>query len=81
MDVFETMVAPSIDFKSLDNNKITHEETMYLNVVSDVRGNSSTIIYHSNSCNVDEEHISDIRRSILVSIVSKRQLYLNQFMK
>ncbi len=80
--VYKTMVQPCIDFKNLDDNDITPVETTYVeNVVRDVRGNSSVIIEHGYTGNIDQEHISDIRRSILVSIVSKRQLYLNQFMK
>ena len=50
-------------------------------VVSDDRGNASTIIDHGYTNNADQEHISDIRSSIILSIGSKRQLYLNQFMK
>ena len=79
--VYKIMVVPCIDFKSLDDDDITPAETMYVdNVVSDVRGNASTIIDHGYTNKVDQEHISDIRSSIIVSIVNKRQLYLNRFM-
>ena len=65
------------DFKCLDHSDITPVETMYVdNIVSNVCGNISTIIDHGYVGNVDQEHISDILSSILVSIVSKRQLYL-----
>jgi hypothetical protein len=76
------MVDANTDFMSLDDNDITPAEKIHLeNVVSDLRSNSSAIMEHGYIGKIDQEHIGDIRRSIVVSIVSKRQLYLSQFMK
>ena len=80
--VYRTMVDANTDFMSLDDNDITPAEKIHLeNVVNDLRSNSSAIIEHGYTGKIDQEHIGDIRRSIAVSIVSKRQLYLSQFMK
>ena len=61
---------------------ITPEEKVNLdNIVSDLINNCSTIIDHGYTGKIDQEHISDIPRSVIVSLVTKRQLYLSEFMK
>ena len=76
------MVNPKKDLKHLDDNDITPEEKDNLdNIVSDLINNCSTIIDHGYTGKIDQEHISDIRRSVIVSLVTKRQLYLSEFMK
>jgi hypothetical protein len=42
--------------------------------------NTSTIIDHSYTGIIDDSHIGEIRQSIDVSIVTKRLVYLNEFM-
>jgi hypothetical protein len=74
------MVDANTDFMSLDDNDITPAEKIHLeNVVSDLRSNSSAIIEHGYTGKIDQVHIGDIRRSIVISIVSKRQLYNERF--
>ncbi|XP_028395679.1 uncharacterized protein LOC114519707 [Dendronephthya gigantea] len=81
--VYKTMVNPKLDLKNLDETDITPEEKIYLDnlVMGDVAKKSSDIIEHGYTGKIDQDHINDIRRSIVVSIVSKRQLYLGEFMK
>ncbi|CAB4008203.1 Hypothetical predicted protein [Paramuricea clavata] len=80
--VYRTMVDANTDFMSFDDNDITPAEKIHLeNVVSDLHSNSLAIIEHRYMGKIDQEHNGDIRRSIVVSTVSKRQLYLSQFMK
>lgn len=79
---YEQMVNPKKDLKHLDDNDITPGEKVNLdNIISDLINNRSTIIDHGYTGKIDQEHISDIRRSVIVSLVTKRQLYLSEFMK
>ena len=79
---YEQMVNPKKDLKHLDDNDITPEEKVNLdNIVSDLINNCSTIIDHGYTGKIDQEHISDIRRSVIVSLVTKRQLYLSEFIR
>ena len=76
------MVNPKKDLKHLHDNDITPGEKVNLdNIISDLINNRSTVIDHGYTGKIDQEHISDIRRSVIVSLVTKRQLYLSEFMK
>ena len=66
---------PKKDLKHSFDNDVTPEEKVNLdNIVSDLL-NYSTIIEHGYTGKIDQEHVSDIRRSIIVS------LYLSEFIK
>lgn len=80
--VYDSMVNPETDFKSLNLEHITPEEKMILeNIQNDLDNHCDTIVDHGYTGVIDQQHISDITGSVLISLVSRRQLYLSEFMK
>ena len=80
--VYESMVNPETDFKSLNVEHITAEEKKMLeNIQHDLDNHRDTIVDHGYTGVIDKEHINDITGSILISLVTRRQLYLSEFMR
>ena len=80
--VYESMVNPETDFKSLNVEHITAEEkTMLENIQHDLDNHRDTIVDHGYTGVIDKEHLNDITGSILISLVTRRQLYLSEFMR
>ena len=80
--VYESMVNPETDFKSLNVEHITAEEKKMLeNIQHDLDNHRDTIIDHGYTGVIDKEHLNDITGSILISLVTRRQLYLSEFMR
>ena len=50
-------------------------------ILNDLGSHSDTIVDHGYTGQIDQEHISDITGSILISLITKRQVYLKEFMK
>ena len=76
------MVNPETDFKSLNLEHITPQEKMILeNIQNDLGNHRDTIAEHGYTGVIDQEHISDITGSILISLVTRRQLYLSEFLR
>ena len=76
------MVNPETDFKSLNVEHITAEEkTMLENIQHDLDNHRDTIVDHGYTGVIDKQHLNDITGSILISLVTRRQLYLSEFMR
>ena len=66
------MVNPETDFKSLNLEHITPEEKMILeNIQNDLDNHCDTIVDHGYTDVIDQQHISDITGSVLISLVSR----------
>ena len=81
--VFDLMVSTSLSLQELDPEiHLTASNRVLLDSVrKDVMANSDTIVEHNYTGRIDDEHIDDILQSIVVSIVTKRLVYLNEFME
>ena len=80
--VYDTLVNPETDFNSLNEKHITPEEKKMLeSIQNDLGSHYDTIVDHGYTGQIDQEHISDITGSILISLITKRQVYLKEFMK
>ena len=80
--VYDTLVSPETDFNNLNEKHITPEEKRMLDSIqNDLGSHSDTIVEHGYTGQIDQEHISDIMGSILISLITKRQVYLKEFMK
>ena len=80
--VYDTLVFPETDFNNLNEKHITPEEKRMLDSIqNDLGSHSDTIVDHGYTGQIDQEHISDITGSILISLIPKRQVYLKEFMK
>ena len=79
--VYDSMVNPESDFKSLNLEHITPEKRMLENIHNDLDNHRDTIVDHGYTGVIDQEHLSDITGSILISLVTRRQLYLSEFMR
>ena len=81
--VYDLMVNTSLSLQGLDPEiHLTASDRVLLDSVrKDVTANTNTIVEHNYTGKIDDEHIDDILQSIVVSIVTKRLVYLNEFME
>ena len=77
------MVNTSLSLQGLDPEiHLTAFDRVLLDSVrKDVTANTNTIVERNYTGKIDDEHIDDILQSIVVSIVTKRLVYLNEFME
>lgn len=54
---------------------------MLHSIQNDLGSHSDTIVDHGYTGQIDQEHIRDITGSILIGLITKRQVYLKEFMK
>lgn len=80
--VYDTLVNPETDLNNLNEKHITPEERKMLeSIQNDLASNYDTIVDHGYTGKIDQEHIGEISGSILISVVTKRQVYLKEFMR
>jgi hypothetical protein len=80
--VYDLLVNPSISLQELncETNLTASDRILLDSILEDVMKNTNTIIDHGYTGIIDDSHIGEIRQSIVVSIVTKRLVYLNEFM-
>ena len=78
---FRSMVNPGIDASKMETEDgMTLTERQLLDIVrNDVNQHRDTILEHGYTGPVDVAHIDDIVRSMTVSLINKRALYLREF--
>ncbi|XP_028417210.1 uncharacterized protein LOC114541494 [Dendronephthya gigantea] len=81
--VYNLMVNPNVCMSDLDANKhLTSADKNLLTAVrSDVSLHQETILEHGYTGVVNQDHIEEIVKSIIISIVMKRVVYLKEFMR
>ena len=77
--VYDLLVNPSISLQELncETNLTASGRILLDSILEDVMKNTNTIIDHGYTGIIDDSHIGEIRQSIVVSIVTKRLVYLN----
>lgn len=79
--VFNMMVKPEIDLTKNVNDHLTEKDQEQITtIVDDLTTNTDTILEHGYTGPIDSLHKEEIRKSISVSIISKRATYLKEFM-
>ena len=79
--VYESM-SKSIDMISIEESDLTTKEQQLLNDVSENCNNFTDMIFeHGYTGVVDDNHIDEILRSLKVSLVNRRSLYMKEFLK
>ena len=69
--VYNTLVSPETDFNNLNERHITPEEKRMLDSIqNDPGSHSDTIVDYGYTGQIDQEHISDITGSILISLTT-----------
>jgi hypothetical protein len=81
--VYDTLVNPDIDMMKLNiDQHLTKSEKELINKIrNDIKGNQDKILDHGYTGVIDDGHVDEIVRSIVVSLVNKRVLYLKEFMQ
>ncbi|KAK3712968.1 hypothetical protein QZH41_000634 [Actinostola sp. cb2023] len=81
--VFNLMVETTLRPQEIDELKhLTESDRVFLNSVqSDLASHMDTIINNGYTGPIDEMHIEQITKSMIISIVSKRLLYVREFME
>ena len=80
---FEALVNPNLDLLTLHpkDHLTTQEQELIESIRTDVKQHTDAILEHGYTGRIDEDHVHDIVRSITVSLVCKRILYLKEFRK
>ena len=79
--VYESM-SKSSDMISIEESDLTTKEQQLLNDVSENCNNFTEMIFeHGYTGVVDDDHIDEILRSLKVSLVNRRPLYMREFLK
>ncbi|KAJ7371605.1 hypothetical protein OS493_024281 [Desmophyllum pertusum] len=80
--VYNLMVDPDVDVKELDEKHLTSND---LQLIQSIRENLSnhhdTIIDHGYTGTIDEAHMEEIVNSVIITIVTKRVVFLKEFME
>lgn len=80
---YNLMINPNVDLQKLDKERhlTEYDRTLLQSVRDDIVSNTDTIIDCGYTGPIDEAHIEDIINSIVVSIVSKRLMCLQEFVE
>lgn len=80
--VYWLMVNPNVQLHELDTDKhLTASDRVLLNSVrDDVTAHIDTIIEHGYTGKIDGAHVEEILNSMTISIVTKRVVYLKEFL-
>ena len=78
ISVYESAINPETDFKSLNVERRGEDARNFQN---DLNNHRDTIVDHGYTGVIHHEHIDDITGSILISLVTRRQPYLSEFMR
>ncbi|KAK3744015.1 hypothetical protein QZH41_004824 [Actinostola sp. cb2023] len=81
--VYDMMAKSNVDLLNIDVEKhlTTGDKTLIQSIKDDLASNSDTIVDHGYTGPINSSHMEDIVKSIAVSIVSKREVYLKEFME
>ena len=81
--VYDALASPDVDIQCINPEKhLTHDEKKMLDKIrNDLANSHDIIIEHGYTGVINQDHIDDITRSIMVSLVNRRRLYLCEFMK
>ena len=81
--IFSLLVNPSVPVHELDPEKhLTPSERALLSSIrTDITSHTDTIIEHGNTGSIDDSHIEEILKSIAITIVTRRVLYLKEFLE
>ena len=81
--VFNLLVEPSLKLHNIDQSKhLTETDRAFLHSVQgDLCSHTDAIIDHGYTGPIDDDHAEQIIKSMIINIVSKRQLYLREFME
>ena len=79
--VYDTLINPDIDMTNLSVEKhLSKSEKKIVEIIKhDVKGNQDIILDNGYTGLVDDEHIDEIVGSVMISLVSKRIMYLKEF--
>jgi len=79
--VYESMTK-SVDMTNIqDSDLTTREQQLLKNVRENCKDFTDTIYEHGYTGVVDENHLDEISRSLKVSLVNRRSLYMKEFLK
>ena len=81
--VYSLLVNPSVPVHELDPQKhLTPSDRLLLNSVrTDLTSHADTVIEHGYTGRIDDSHMEEIVKSIVISIVTKRVVYLKEFLE
>ena len=78
---FQTLTNPKVDILNMrEENDLTQSERHILDKIKiDIASQQDVILQHGYTGPIDKGHIDDIVRSVAVSLINKRILYLQEF--
>lgn len=81
--VYNLLVNPEVDVKNLSaESHLTAADQSIINQIrEDVTPHQEMIIEHGYTGNIDQEHVDDIVQSIIISIVTRQVVIMEEFME
>ena len=81
--VYSLLVNPSVPVHELDPEKhlTPSDRNLLSSIRTDITSHTDTIIEHGYTSSIDDSHIEEILKSIAISIVTRRVLYLKEFLE
>ena len=79
--VYDMLADEDVDMKTLSEEKhlTPHEQTLIVSIREDPKALEDTIMEHGYTGVIDTHHVEDIVGTVIISIISKRLLYLKEF--
>lgn len=81
--VYDTLISPDIDMMklSITQHLTKSEKEVVESIRNDIQRHQDTILDHGYTGVIDDGHVDEIVGSVVISLVSKRILYLKEFMQ
>ena len=81
--IYDMLVNQDVDMNALvaEKHLTSHEQAVLTAITDDPTSFQEVILEHEYTGKIDTDHVNDIVGTVMVSLVSKRLLYLNEFRK
>ena len=81
--VYNTLINPDLDMMklSIQEHLSKNEKNIVEMIRQDIKGNQDIILDNGYTGLIDDEHVDEIVESVMISLISKRILYLKEFVR
>ena len=81
--IYDMLVNQDVDMNALvaEKHLTSHEQAVLTAITDDPTSFQEVILEHEYTGKIDTDHVNDIVGTVMVSLVSKQLLYLNEFRK
>lgn len=77
--IYDMLVDSNVNMNALIPEKHCHEQALLEGIKNDPTSLQDVILEHEYTGNIDKDHVDDIIGTVMISLVSKRLIFLNEF--